>query len=304
LSSLPSVVSDISNAKASNIFLDSNFHISDPREQTRILKETLEEYNISMTRYPNVKLDMIIKTISSCKAMLYMGENPFVPPKKNEIQTDQMKITTTIYYRFREKFLSTNSLDFDDLIFLTRELLLNYEDVRYRLQRRWQHIFVDEYQDTSTVQVELIKLLTTNSLFVVGDADQSIYAWRGAYAESLYDFEHVFKDFSPDGVATVYLMENYRYVRERCVHNFINIDPFFNRSDVTFAPVTLLRSTSKIVKAAQKVISQSTAKSGADKLRREMIPRGSDGTAPRILSFHNGESEGMSLLFFARSCCL
>ena len=58
--------------------------------------------------------------------------------------------------------------------------------------------------------MDLIKLLTSSSLFVVGDADQSIYSWRGAHAGSLSDFEHEFKEYNADGVSTVYLMENYR----------------------------------------------------------------------------------------------
>jgi DNA helicase II / ATP-dependent DNA helicase PcrA len=156
-----------------------------------------------------LKLDHITKSISSCKAMLYSGKDPFIV-RNGEHVPKLMEITTKIYYRFREKLLSSNSLDFDDLIYLTRELLLMNDTIRTRLQQRWQHIFVDEYQDTSQVQVELIKLLTTNSLFVVGDADQSIYAWRGAHAESLYDFEDVFKGYNINGVSTVYLMENYR----------------------------------------------------------------------------------------------
>lgn len=69
---------------------------------------------------------------------------------------------------------------------------------------------MDEYQDTSRTQMDLIKLLTSTSLFVVGDADQSIYSWRGAHAGSLSDFEQDFKQYCHEGVSTVYLMENYR----------------------------------------------------------------------------------------------
>ena len=211
LASLPSIQDDMSKSpNPNNIVLDGNFHISDPRENIRTLKETLEEYNINIHEEKNIKIDDIVKLINFCKARLYSGENPFDTSRVGFV-SKTMEITKKIYYRFREKFLSTNSLDFDDLIYLARELLVQHPDVRTRLQKRWQHIFVDEYQDTSVVQVELIQLLTTNSLFVVGDADQSIYAWRGAYVESLYDFADKFKQFSAEGVSTVYLMENYRY---------------------------------------------------------------------------------------------
>jgi UvrD/REP helicase N-terminal domain len=262
LATLPSVKEDMSRSSAP-IVLDGNFHIMDPKEQTRIVKETLDEYGISL-QTENLKLDQVLKSLSYCKSALFSGKNPF-ETKKGERVAKPLEVAQKIYYRFREKFLSTNSLDFDDLIYLSRELLLVNPDIRSRLQQRWQHIFVDEYQDTSEVQVELIKLLTVNSLFVVGDADQSIYAWRGAYAESLYDFEDVFKDYHIDGVTSVYLMENYR-------------------------------STSKIVQAAQKVISLSSAKSGANKLRQKMIPQKMEGSSPRIIAFEDGENEGKRFL--------
>ena len=211
LSSLPSIIDDMSKSQNPNsIVLDGNFHISDPRENVRTLKETLEEYKINIHEEKNLKIDEIMKKINYCKSKLYEGENPF-DFSKDKFVTKPMEIAAKIYYRFREKFLSTNSLDFDDLIYLARELLVQHPDVRAGLQRRWQHVFVDEYQDTSVVQVDLIRLLTTNSLFVVGDADQSIYAWRGAYVESLYDFADEFEQFTSEGVSTVYLMENYRY---------------------------------------------------------------------------------------------
>jgi DNA helicase-2/ATP-dependent DNA helicase PcrA len=207
LSSLPSIKDDLSKSSAP-VVLNKDFNILDPQEQKRLAKETLDEYNISL-QTKNVKLEQIVKSLSFCKNMIYSGKHPY-ETKTNEFVPEHLKIAKTIYCRFREKSLATNSLDFDDLLYLSRELLEVYPDIRSSLQRRWQHIFVDEYQDTSEVQVELIKLLTVNSLFVVGDADQSIYSWRGAYAESLYDFENIFKDHHTDGVSTVYLMENYR----------------------------------------------------------------------------------------------
>jgi DNA helicase II / ATP-dependent DNA helicase PcrA len=148
---------------------------------------------------------------------------------------------------------------------MTRELLMENDDVRERLQRRWTHILVDEYQDTSRIQMNLVKLLTSGSLFVVGDADQSIYSWRGAHAGSLSDFEVEFRQDFGD-VSTVYLMENYR-------------------------------STSNIVEAAQKVISQSgDSKSGADNMRQNMKPKRGTGPAPRVIACLDDKAEGKLLL--------
>ena len=213
LASLPAILNDMSKSPTSNtnIVLNGMFHISDPRENLRTLREILEEYQINLNNEKNVKLDDIMKVIDSIKVQLFAGENPFDKLSGVDTASRKVVIARQVYYRYREKFLSSNCLDFDDLLYLTRELLTHRPEVRTRLQSRWDHIVVDEYQDTSIVQIDLIKLLTTDSLFVVGDADQSIYAWRGAYAESLFDFAKEFHEFSRDGVFTVYLMENYRY---------------------------------------------------------------------------------------------
>jgi DNA helicase II / ATP-dependent DNA helicase PcrA len=208
LATLPSVQADLSRSSAP-IVLDKDFNIMDPPEQKRIVKELLEEYEINIMQ-ENVKLEQILKCLSSSKMMIASGKNPFETNKDDPPLSRAMKIAAKTYNRFREKILASNSLDFDDLLCLSRELLLVHPNVRSSLQRRWRHVFVDEYQDTSQIQVDLIKMLSVDSLFVVGDADQSIYAWRGAHVESLYDFEHVFKDHHKDGVSTVYLMENYR----------------------------------------------------------------------------------------------
>jgi DNA helicase II / ATP-dependent DNA helicase PcrA len=208
LATLPSVQADLARS-STPIVLDKDFNIMDPPEQKRIVKELLEEYKINILS-ENVKLEEILRRLSSSKMMFASGKNPFERKEGEAKLPRAMQITETIYNRFREKTLQSNSLDFDDLLCLSRELLLVRPDVRSSLQHRWRHIFVDEYQDTSQIQVELIQLLSVDSLFVVGDADQSIYAWRGAHVESLYDFEHVFKDHHRDGVSTVYLMENYR----------------------------------------------------------------------------------------------
>ena len=121
---------------------------------------------------------------------------------------------------------------------MARELLISNEAVRQRMSRRWHHVLVDEFQDTSKAQLDLIQLLATDSLFIVGDGGQSIYSWRGAHVESMGDFVRTFEEQhhqrrqeeeeeekegesesenendrrtrSKNAVDTVYLMENYR----------------------------------------------------------------------------------------------
>lgn len=223
LATLPSVQDDMSKSANPNcILLDGNFRITDPKENERILKETLNEYNIYLSDKKFLRIDQIMNTICCFKSMLSSGKNPFrLKVVDFDFVPEQVEITKKIYYRFREKFISTNRLDFDDLIYLSRELLVHHPGVRTQLQQLWQHIFVDEFQDSSVAQVELVQLLTTKSLFVVGDADQSIYSWRGACANSLSDFANVFKRYHRKGVSTVYLMENYRYFL--CVWMHVNL---------------------------------------------------------------------------------
>jgi DNA helicase-2/ATP-dependent DNA helicase PcrA len=239
--------------------LDGGFVIVDQGEQLRILKECLTEANIDLKAYKDMRPFHILNAISQAKSIFAQGGNPFVP-KEDSNQEQQLsplwEITSKVYTRYVYQLFTSNALDFDDLILKARELLQTQPEIRERLQRRWHHVLVDEFQDTSKTQMDLVKLLTSDSLFVVGDADQSIYSWRGAHVGSLQDLSHDFPN-----VQTVYLMENYR-------------------------------STSNIVKAAQKIISSS---SNAN-LRQDMKPKRGSGPAPRIIACADDKEEGKRVL--------
>ncbi|MDR1354745.1 MAG: UvrD-helicase domain-containing protein [Propionibacteriaceae bacterium] len=121
------------------------------------------------------------------------------------------------YLRYQDRLLAANALDFDDLLFYTEALLRTSESVRETYRRRFRHILVDEYQDTNLAQYELIHQLcapadpsnpaqvSAPELMVVGDSDQSIYAFRGATIRNILDFEHDFP-----GAETILLERNYR----------------------------------------------------------------------------------------------
>lgn len=265
MSTLPSVVDEMMGS--SNVTqLDGNFAIIDQGEQMRIIKDLLPPETDK-----EIKPLSVASAIASLKSA-YATEEDIMQGKKSKNQLPKaLQAALKIYPAYRQHLLSTNSIDFDDLIYMARELLLDNEEVRDRLTRRWTHVLVDEFQDTSRPQMELVKLLTGNSLLVVGDADQSIYSWRGAHVGSLSDFDQDFPECD-----TVYLMENYR-------------------------------STSNIVKAAQKVISassSSSASSGADQLRQSMKPRRGAGPSPRVVACEDGKAEGklaqvaLCILFF------
>jgi DNA helicase II / ATP-dependent DNA helicase PcrA len=260
LKTLPSVVADMAKSENATV-LDGSFTILDQSDQVRLIKEVLELHKLDLASYRDVKPLNVINAMGRIKAELAMGNsNPFAKKdKRSPPDPPAIEIAKTIHFSFRESLLAKNCLDFDDLILLSRELLLNHPDVKDRLRSFWTHVLVDEFQDTSESQMDLVKLLTSNSLLVVGDADQSIYSWRGAKATSLADFGNEF-----ESVQTVHLMENYR-------------------------------STANIVRAAQMVISDSGQVSGADKLRQEMIPKRGNGVAPRILSCADGKAEGKKL---------
>lgn len=204
LASLSSVQRDMVGSLNATV-LDNSFAILDEGEQLRILKTCLDELNIDLSRL-GMKPRPILSAIGEVKALYAQGKDPFRDKKP---AMTSLKVAAKVFSRYRQELLAANCLDFDDLILLTRELLLEHDDVRENLHRRWTHVLVDEFQDTSRTQLDLVKLLTSTSLFVVGDADQSIYSWRGAHVGSLSDFEHEFRDCL-GGVQTVYLMENYR----------------------------------------------------------------------------------------------
>ena len=134
------------------------------------------------------------------------------------------KLTADVYRRYRKALAANNALDFDDLLLLPVQLLQQNEQVRSYWHRRFRHVLVDEYQDTNRTQYDLIKLLVTDgkdpqdvedwsgrSVFVVGDADQSIYSFRAADFTILMGFQDDFGDQAPDdSTRTMVKLENYR----------------------------------------------------------------------------------------------
>jgi DNA helicase-2/ATP-dependent DNA helicase PcrA len=113
----------------------------------------------------------------------------------------------TIYERYQARLRESNALDFDDLLLEAVRLLAHDDQTRQRLNRRYEFVMVDEYQDTNRSQYELMRLLTEDrkNICVVGDEDQSIYGWRGANIRNILDFE---RDFP--GAITIRLEQNYR----------------------------------------------------------------------------------------------
>jgi DNA helicase-2/ATP-dependent DNA helicase PcrA len=255
------------------VVLDGSFAIIDQSEQMRIIRECMAEKGISV-KDGSGKGSNEIKTITILNAVCQLKsddalENGNRSPANNDQDEEQemgkksskiRKIAEEIYPLYRKKLIAQNSLDFDDIMLLTRELLMTNESVRERMSNRWKHILVDEFQDTSQVQLDIVGLLSRDSLLIVGDGDQSIYSWRGAHAESMTDFVHKFEKDKTKQVDTVYLMENYR-------------------------------STTNIVKAAQKVIAPKSSKNTNATDRKDMKPMRGKGPSPRVVACSDAKAE-------------
>ncbi len=179
---------------------DNNFIIYDTDDSEKILKESIKELNLSDKMFPTKK---VMSIISEKKDKLI---TPLEFEKEAFGDNIQSKMAE-IYKLYQSKLKESNALDFDDIIFKTIELFKKNNDILEKYQSRFMYIMVDEYQDTNTSQYVLIKLLSqkNNNICVVGDDDQSIYAWRGANIMNILNFE---KDFP--GAKVIKLEQNYR----------------------------------------------------------------------------------------------
>lgn len=180
----------------------NNFAIYDTSDAQNVVKQVLKEMNLDEKRFQPAGL---CARISSAKNQLL---SPVDYAKAAKAANDfYEEKAAQIYASYQEKLRQNNALDFDDLLLLTVQLLQENAEVREKYQDKFQYIMVDEYQDTNHVQYLLTKLLAGKhrNICVVGDADQSIYGWRGADIQNILDFE---KDY-PDA-KLIKLEQNYR----------------------------------------------------------------------------------------------
>ncbi|NPV56678.1 MAG: UvrD-helicase domain-containing protein [Anaerolineae bacterium] len=185
--------------EAGNNFLPftNNFVIADDDDQDTLIRQSLKEFNLDDKQYRPAVLSAIISR----------AKNELIPAEDFTVQNYRDEVARRVYQRYEERLRAENKLDFDDLLLWSVRLLVEQPDTRQRYARRFQHVLVDEFQDTNTVQYELLKLLASHhhNLFVVGDEDQSIYRWRGADAGNVRRFEQDFPDCHK-----ILLEQNYR----------------------------------------------------------------------------------------------
>lgn len=184
---------------ADHIGYNRNFTIVDPGEQRTLMKRILKQLNLDPKKWNE---RTILGSISNAK-------NDLIDDVAYAAQAGDMytQIVSQCYTAYQKELRQSESVDFDDLIMLTLRLFDQNPDVLTYYQQKFQYIHVDEYQDTNHAQYQLVKLLASRfkNICVVGDADQSIYGWRGADMQNILDFE---KDYPQAKV--VLLEENYR----------------------------------------------------------------------------------------------
>ena len=189
--------------EADHIGYNRNFTIVDPGEQRTLMKRILKNLNLDSKKWNE---RAILGTISNAK-------NDLLDEVAYEHQAGDMytQIVAKCYKAYQEELRRSEAMDFDDLIMMTLRLFDKNPDVLAYYQQRYQYIHVDEYQDTNHAQYQLVKLLASRfkNICVVGDADQSIYGWRGADMQNILDFE---KDYPEAKV--VLLEENYRSTKK------------------------------------------------------------------------------------------
>ncbi|HEY60084.1 MAG TPA: UvrD-helicase domain-containing protein [Anaerolineae bacterium] len=167
--------------EAQHLPFDSNFVIMDADDQQAIVKRCLKELNLDDKLYPPPVIHSIISR----------SKNNLIKVQDFIARSYYGEVALRVFERYEYKLRASNALDFDDLLLWTVQLLSENDEVRQRYARRFEHVLVDEFQDTNLVQYELLKLLSCHhhNLFVVGDEDQSIYRWRGADSRNILRFE-------------------------------------------------------------------------------------------------------------------
>ncbi|GAA3433544.1 DNA helicase PcrA [Kutzneria kofuensis] len=191
--------------EAKTLGMSSNFTIYDSDDSRRLVTLVARDLDLDPKRYPARTLAV---HISNLKNELVDAETA-----KDRAANDLERRVAEVYESYQQRLRLANALDFDDLIMRSVELLQAFPDVAEHYRRRFRHVLVDEYQDTNHAQYTLVRELVgtgeggvaPGELCVVGDADQSIYAFRGATIRNIVEFE---RDYPQ--ARTILLEQNYR----------------------------------------------------------------------------------------------
>lgn len=222
-----------------------NFVIFDEDDQQRLLKTIAENKGYK-------KSDDIVK-----ESLNFIGKEKTIGRLPSAIKESDLKPNEKKYYNFyleyEQRKADCKALDFDDLLIYTIKILNAFPEIKEKYNKRFEHILIDEFQDTNDLQFNLLTLLMgkDTNLYVVGDPDQTIYTWRGANQEIILNMNKV---FSP--IKTIILNENYR-------------------------------STTEILKVSNKLISYN-----GDRVKKDLFTNNSKGKQVSIECLDNAALEG------------
>jgi DNA helicase-2/ATP-dependent DNA helicase PcrA len=183
--------------EAEHLPVTADFVIFDEADQQALVKEVVRELNLDEKQYSPGKL---LHRISAAK-------NELIGPEEYAANTYLAEVTQRVYARYQQLLAAHNALDFDDLLMSVVALFNQRPEVLAKYQRRYEHVLVDEFQDTNTAQYALLRQLAAvhHNLYAVGDPDQSVYRWRGADYRNVRRFQQDYPD-----VRTLLLEQNYR----------------------------------------------------------------------------------------------
>jgi len=177
----------------------SNFTIYDSGDQQRLVKQCLAELERDPKRF----------TPRGIHSQISNAKNRLVGPAEygERVASFYDQTVAEVYDLYQKRLFASNAVDFDDMLFLTVDVLERFPEARQKWQDAFRYVLVDEYQDTNHAQYRLLQLLAEKhtNLFAVGDPDQSIYAFRGADIRNVLEFE---RDFP--GATSIALEQNYR----------------------------------------------------------------------------------------------
>jgi len=181
------------------IGIDARFVIFDTDDSTRLIKDILREENIDSDRYPPGR---VLGRISDAKNNLRSPDD-----MTGTVKGPYERVVARLYAKYQERLRASRALDFDDLLGEAVRLLEASAEAREYWSERFLHILIDEFQDVNLAQFRWVQLLAQKhrNICVVGDDDQSIYAWRGANVKIILDFENTYTD-----AQVIRLEQNYR----------------------------------------------------------------------------------------------
>jgi len=197
LGTFHAICARILRREADGLPFNANFVIYDADDQLKLVRQAVNDLDLDPKQHQPARIHAAISN----------AKNELLLPDQVPINNYRDEAMRRVYQRYQSLLLDNNGLDFDDLLLYTVFLLDNHPSIREKYARRYEHVLVDEFQDTNLAQYTLLKHLASfhRNIFVVGDADQSIYRWRGADYRNVLRFE----DDYPQ-TQKILLEQNYR----------------------------------------------------------------------------------------------